>query len=176
MLRLLQGKVACVPIFDTDDTGISGVEGYVDPLGVSMGFKQGGGSIELLEKYRERVDQGIVKYIGAGVTVERFGFEIGDHVIFSGYTGELVSIEGEGLFILLPARFVVATVNTQPTEVPGAFFQDATTGEYFPATYEKLMDLAALAAQECEWLNIKVKYKAPDLDEYDTHTEEFLDE
>lgn len=175
MLRLLTGKIACVPIFDTDDTGISGVEGHVDPLGVSMGFKQGGGSIELLDKYRERVDQGIVKYIGAGVTIERFGFEIGDHVIFSGYTGELVSIGGEGLFILLPARFVVATVNTQPTEVPGLWFQ-GPNGDFFTATYEKTMDLAAMAVQECEWLNIKVKYKAPDLDEYDTHTEEFLDD
>lgn len=175
MLRLLQGKIACVPIFDSDDTGIKGVEGHVDPLGVSMGFKQGAGSIQLLDKYRERVDQGIVKYMGDGVTMERFGFTIGDHVIFSGYTGELVSIEGEGLFILLPARFVVATVNTEPTQVPGLFFQELN-GDFFPATYEKTIELATKAIEQSEWHNMRVKYKAPDLEEYDTHTEEFLDD
>lgn len=176
MLRLPRGKIACVPIFDSDDTGIKGVEGHVDPLGASMGFKQGGESIHLLDKYRERVDQGIIKYMGDGVTIERFGFTIGDHIIFSGYTGELVSIEGEGLFILLPARFVVATVQTEPTEVPGVFFQDALSGEYFPATYEKVIDLATKAIEQSEWHNLKVKYKAPPLEEYDTHIEELADD
>ncbi len=160
MLRLLRGKIACVPIFDTADTGIKGHDGT---------------NIVLLDKYRERVDQGIVKYVGKDVTVDRFGFGIGDHVIFSGYTGELVSIEGEGLFILLPARFVTCTVNPEPTEVPGLFFEDAD-GEYFPATYEMSVPLLAKAIEQAKWYSINVKHKAPDIDEYDTHTEEFLDE
>lgn len=175
MLRLLQGKIACVPIFDTNDTGIEGVKGHVDPLGEKMGYSQGGGSIELLDQYRERVDQGIVKYVGHGVTRERFGFGIGDLVVFSGYTGELVSVGGEGLFILLPARFVTCTVQSEPTEVPGLFFEDAD-GEYFPATYEMSVPLIAKAIQEAPWRNINVKHKAPDLDEYDTHIEELTDE
>jgi co-chaperonin GroES (HSP10) len=95
MLKLLQGKIACVPIFDSNDSGVKGIQGHVDALGAQLGYKQSGGNIQLLDNYRERVDQGIVKYMGHGVTQERFGFGIGDLVIFSGYTGELVSIEGD---------------------------------------------------------------------------------
>ncbi len=160
MLRLLRGKIACVPIFDTNDTGIKGHDGT---------------NIVLLDQYRERVDQGIVKYIGKDVTVDRFGFGIGDHVIFSGYTGELVSVEGEGLFILLPARFVTCTVQTEPTKVDGLFFQDLD-GDFFPATYEASVPLLAKAIEQSDWFNINIKKSTPALEEYDTHTEEFLDE
>jgi co-chaperonin GroES (HSP10) len=160
MLRLPKGKIACVPIFDTADTGIKGHDGT---------------NIVLLDKYRERVDQGIVKYIGKGVTVDRFGFGIGDHVIFSGYTGELVSVEGDGLYILLPARFVSCTVQTEPTEVPGLFFEDEA-GEFFPATYEMAVPLLAKAIEQAPWRNINVKDHKPDLKDYDTHIEELVDD
>lgn len=160
MLRLLRGKIACTPIFDTNDTGIKGHDGT---------------NIVLLDKYRERVDQGIVKYIGKDVTVDRFGFGIGDHVIFSGYTGELVSIEGEGLFILLPARFVTCTVQTEPTEVPGLFFEDEA-GEFFPATYEMSVPLLARAIEQAPWRNIDVKAHKPALVDYGTHVEELVDD
>lgn len=161
MLRLPRGKIACVPVFDTNDTGIKGYDGS---------------NIILLDQYRERVDQGIVKYVGNGVTVERFGFHIGDLVIFSGYTGELVNIEGDGLFIILPARFVTCTVQTQPTEVPGLFFQDAETSEYFPATFEASVPLLAKAVEEAPWRNINVAKATPELHEYDTHIEEMVDD
>ena len=161
MIRLPRGKIACVPIFDSNDTGIKGHDGS---------------SIVLLDKYRERVDQGIVKYVGDGVTIERFGFNIGDLVIFSGYTGELVNIEGDGLFIILPARFVTATVQTQPTEVSGLFFQDALTGEYFPATYEAAVPLLAKALEEAPWRVINVSKDKPKLEDYNTHIEELVDE
>jgi co-chaperonin GroES (HSP10) len=160
MLRLPRGKIAAVPIFDSADTGIKGY---------------GDSNIILLDKYRERVDQGIVKYVGDGVTVERFGFNIGDHIIFSGYTGELVNIEGDGLFILLPARFVVATIRTEPTQIPGLFFQEAN-GDFFPATYEAAMPLMAKAIEESEWRQINIKKFTPKLDEYDTHIEELVDD
>lgn len=161
MLRLPRGKIACVPVFDSNDTGIQGHDGS---------------NIVLLDQYRERVDQGVVKYVGAGVTQERFGFNIGDLVIFSGYTGELVNIEGDGLFIILPARFVTCTVQTEPTEVPGLFFQDALTGEYFLATYEAAIPLVAKALEEAPWRTINVSRDTPKLEEYDTHIEELLDE
>ena len=119
MLRLPRNRVACVPIFDSSD---SGIQGY------------GGKNIVLLDQYKERVDQGIVKYVGAGVTREKNGFGIGDMVIFSGYSGELVSIEGEGLFIILPARFIKAAIEPEPTVVSGLFFRydnDKFEEEYF---------------------------------------------
>ena len=150
MLKLPRGRVACVPIFDSSDSGISGTE-------------KGSGNIIILDEYRERVDQGIVKYIGAGVTRERYGFGIGDMVIFSGYSGELVSIEGEGLFIILPARFVVCAIIPEPTQIDGLFFQD-TDGDYWPATYESAMEIIAKALGETSV--IKIAKDRPDLEDY----------
>ena len=166
MLKLPRNRVACIPIFDSSDTGISGTE-------------KGSGTITLLESSRERVDQGIVKYVGAGVTREKNGFGIGDMVIFSGYSGELVSIEGEGLFIILPARFVVAQIITKPTEVSGLFFRSVSSTstkfvpeeyKYFPATYEKAMELIAKALEETSV--IEIAKDRPTLEDYERAEED----
>jgi len=168
MLKLPRNRVACVPIFDSSDTGVSGTE-------------KESGNIIILDEYRERVDQGIVKYVGAGVTRERYGFSIGDMVIFSGYSGELVSIEGEGLFIILPARFIVAVIETEPTVVNGLYFKSAghtsikypqgpVLDEYFPATYEKAIELIAQALGETSV--IKIAKDKPTLEDYKEVEEE----
>ncbi|KKL13541.1 hypothetical protein LCGC14_2524750 [marine sediment metagenome] len=157
MLKLPRNRVACVPIFDSSDTGVSGTE-------------KESGNIIILDEYRERVDQGIVKYVGAGVTRERYGFSIGDMVIFSGYSGELVSIEGEGLFIILPARFVVAVIETEPTVVSGLWFKDSSTGNMFEATYEKAIELIAQALGETSV--IKIAKDKPTLEDYKEVEEE----
>ena len=151
MLKLPRNRVACIPIFDSSDTGISGTE-------------KGSGTITLLESSRERVDQGIVKYVGAGVTREKNGFGVGDMVIFSGYSGELVSIEGEGLFIILPARFVVAQIIPEPTRISGLWFKDSSTGNMFEATYEKAMELIAKALEETSV--IEIAKDRPTLEDY----------
>ena len=161
MLKLLRNRVACVPIFDSSDSGIKGYENADPALGYQ---KPKSGNIVLLDDYRERVDQGIVKYVGAGVTREKHGFGIGDMVIFSGYSGELVSIEGEGLFIILPARFVVATIVTEPTVVSGLWFRDSSTGNMFEATYEKAMELIAKALEETS--TIEISKDRPTLEDY----------
>ena len=184
MLKLLRYRVACIPIFDSSSTGIEGFKGAVADKGYT---KPKDGNIVLLDDYRERVDQGIVKYIGAGVTRKRFGFGIGDMVIFSGYSGELVSIEGEGLFIILPARFVVCSIDPKPTVVSGLYFREASIEEqpkgmnrddyliarsagdfdkfsYFPATYEKAMELIAKSLEETS--TIKIAKDRPTLEDY----------
>ncbi len=179
MLRLHRNRVACVPIFDSSDSGIKGFENATPDKGWK---KPKSGNIELLDQYRERVDQGIVKYIGAGVTREKNGFSIGDMVIFSGYSGELVSIEGEGLFIILPARFVVACIVPEPTVVSGLFFKSAVVEkpisnldyEYFPATYEKAVELIAKALGETS--TIKIAKDRPDLEDYKRVEEDEEDE
>jgi co-chaperonin GroES (HSP10) len=173
MLKLPRNRVACVPIFDSSD---SGIKGYVDAKPDSGYKRSESGNIILLDEYRERVDQGIVKYVGAGVTRERYGFGIGDMVIFSGYSGELVSIEGEGLFIILPARFVVCSIETKPTVVSGLYFKSSypvsasLDGEYFPATYEKAVELIAQALGETSV--IKIAKDRPDLEDYKRVEEE----
>jgi len=156
MLKLPRNRVACVPIFDSSDSGIKGYDNAEPALGYQ---KPKSGNIVLHDEYRERVDQGIVKYVGSGVTREKNGFGIGDMVIFSGYSGELVSIEGEGLFIILPARFIVACIVTEPTVVSGLFLQSIDPGlgrtdTYFPATYEKAIELIAKALEETSVLQI----------------------
>ena len=166
MLKLPRNRVACVPIFDSSDSGIKGYENADPALGYQ---KPKSGNIVLLDDYRERVDQGIVKYVGAGVTREKHGFGIGDMVIFSGYSGELVSIEGEGLFIILPARFVVATIVTEPTVISGLYFKSPNPmitlpDEYFPATYEKAMELIAKALEETS--TIEISKDRPTLEDY----------
>ena len=169
MLRLLRNRVACVPIFDSSDSGIKGFENATPDPGWK---KPKSGNIELLDQYRERVDQGIVKYVGSGVTREKYGFGIGDMVIFSGYSGELVSIEGEGLFIILPARFVSACIIPEPTVVSGLYFKsviesqetNASFDKYFPATYEKAIELIAKALGETSV--IKIAKDRPDLEDY----------
>ncbi|HEC63930.1 MAG TPA: hypothetical protein ENI23_01405, partial [bacterium] len=134
-------------VFSGIVTPDSGIKGH-DDAEAALGYqKPKSGNIEFLDEYKERVDQGIVKYVGSGVTREKNGFGIGDMVIFSGYSGELVSIEGEGLFIILPARFVVAQIITEPTQIDGLFFQD-TEGNYWPATYESAIEIIAKALAE----------------------------
>ncbi|HEC64064.1 MAG TPA: hypothetical protein ENI23_02080 [bacterium] len=160
MIKLPRNRVACIPIFDSSDSGIKGYDDAKAALGYQ---KPTSGNIELLDEYKERVDQGIVKYVGAGVTKERYGFGIGDMVIFSGYTGELVSVEGEGLFIILPARFVVAVIIPEPTQISGLFFQD-TDGDYWPATYESAIELIAKSLGETSTL--KITKDRPRLEDY----------
>lgn len=126
MLRIPAHKLAVTPLFDTDRYG----------------------SLYIPEQARERCDQGIVKYIG-----DKCNFvQIGDHVTFSGYTGTLLSLEGEGLLILLPEDFVVAVIeydanDVAKIEIPGLFFGGAK-GEYFPATYEMAINLVAKGIEE----------------------------
>lgn len=169
MLKLPRNRVACVPIFDSPDSGIKG-DVTAEP---ALGFqKPKSGNIVLHDEYRERVDQGIVKYIGSGITREKNGFGVGDMVIFSGYSGELVSIEGEGLFIILPARFIVASIIPEPTVVDGLYFRSADlvsktfpfAYEYFPATYEKAIELIAQALEETSTL--KIAKDRPKVEDY----------
>jgi len=172
MLRLPRNRVACVPIFDSSDSGIKGYDNAEAALGYQ---KPKSGNIVLHDAYRERVDQGLVKYVGAGVTREKNGFGVGDMVIFSGYSGELVSIEGEGLFIILPARFIVASIVTEPTVVSGLYFKSSKQvgislgdpiyqEEYFPATYEKAIELIAQALEGTS--TIKIAKDRPKLEDY----------
>src|SRR5678810_1211728 len=71
MMKLVKDRVAVTPIFDADTSP---------------------GGIIIPDIAKERCDQGIVKYIGPNVK----DIKIGMYVLFSGYTGTLVHIAGEG--------------------------------------------------------------------------------
>jgi co-chaperonin GroES (HSP10) len=126
MLRMPRKNVAVVPLFDTLKVG----------------------SLYIPEQARERCDQGIVKYVGTKCEYVKEG----DHVVFSGYTGTLLSLEGEGLLIVLPEQFVVAVIEYDASEVagieiPGLFFK-GSDGEFFPATYEMATGILAKGIEE----------------------------
>jgi len=101
------------------------------------------GSIIIPETAQERCDQGLVKYIGPDVT----SVQPGDHIIFSGYTGTLMSIEGEGLLIVLPEEFINGKLEAPDTEIPGLYFHGAD-GSSFTATYEMAMNIIAKGLEQ----------------------------
>jgi hypothetical protein len=106
------------------------------------------GSLYIPEQARERVDQGIIKYVGDKCNYVKPG----DHIVFSGYTGTLLSLEGEGLLIVLPEQFIVAIIEYDEAEVarveiPGLHFR-GVDGDYFPATYEMATGLIAKGLEE----------------------------
>lgn len=116
MISLLKDRIACVPMFDPEMYG----------------------HIVIPKTAQERCDQGLVKYIGPEVT----SVQPGDHILFSGYTGTLVDLEGEGLLISLPEEFITAKIEAPDTEIPGLYFRGAD-GMTFTATYEMAMNIIA---------------------------------
>lgn len=153
MLKLTEKKLACIPLFDS--------------------LKSAGG-LHIPEQARERCDQGIVKYIGAKCDF----VEPGDHVLFSGYTGTLLELEGEGLLIILPEEFVTAIIEYDGHEVAnidisGLYFKDKE-GRHWPASYEIASRLIAKSLEESPffqrvtayaWKNTKLESR-PKISDY----------
>lgn len=126
MISTLGSKVAIEPMFDPEMIG----------------------SLYVPDMAKERCDQGTVKYIGADVDF----LKPGDHVLFSGYSGTLVRLEGEGLLIIMPEKFITCIIYDDPTLVDGLFFR-SVAGEYIPANYEQITQLSARALE----INNKVR-------------------
>lgn len=53
-----------------------------------------------------RIDNGVVKYVGPDCKY----VSIGDHIIFSGYSGTQLDIDGEPTLIILNEDFIVARI------------------------------------------------------------------
>ncbi len=130
MLQLHRRNVAAIPLFDSLQTA---------------------GGLWIPEQARERCDQGIVKYIGKDVKE----VSEGDHILFSGYSGTLLDLEGEGTLIILPERYVVAKIAYDGPEVAnidisGLYFRDSD-GRYWNATYEFASRLISKGLEESKW-------------------------
>ena len=127
------------------------------PLNESDHFVHGTLKLEKPTSAKWRVNQGIVKYTGASVEAIRPG----DHVFFSGYSGSLFEISGEGRLILLPESHVVARLDNLPTtEIPGLYCRDPEDGTYFNATYEIALLFVRDAIEASSWFkNMKVEDK-----------------
>lgn len=140
MIRLQGNKVASTPIFDPDKIG----------------------RIYIPDQAKERCDQGIVKYIGPDVEWVRPN----DYILFSGYTGTLIRLEGEGMLIVMPEDFVSCIIEPPNTDIEGLYFR-GKDGTYFTATYEQAVELLARGIEESEWhKHFKVATPRPKIEEY----------
>lgn len=108
MIRLKNKQVLIQPIFDSD---------Y---------YNSQTQLIKIPEYAKERSDQGIIKYMGEDVDPS---IKIGDHVIFSGYTGTTIGVDDE-LLILLHSDFIKATLDDiEAYEVPGLYLRGKIDGK-----------------------------------------------
>lgn len=105
MITLVKRKIAVKPILDPDKIG----------------------SLYVPDVAKERSDQGIVKYVGPNVK----DVKIGDHILFSGYTGTTVQFEndGDGVLIIFDERFTVCILNGPDTNVNGLYFRGVVDAE-----------------------------------------------
>lgn len=81
-MKVLADRVAIIPIEDPDTT----------PAGLFIP-----------DTGKQNADQGVVKYIGRDVK----DVKIGDHVLFSPYSGTQVSTDVDGLLVILPEKDIV---------------------------------------------------------------------
>jgi len=143
MITIRPKKVAVVPLYDPDKTA---------------------GGIWIPDMAKERVDQGIVKYVGADVSL----VDIGDHILFSGYTGSLVNLDGEGTLIIMEEDFITAKLcEPAQVEISSLYFR-GVGGEYFPCTYEMAMEMIAAFVRRSDWFRrINVTTPRPTEKEYE---------
>jgi chaperonin GroES len=127
MLQVIKDRVAIKPIWEKEVTS---------------------GGIIIPEIARERTKQGIVKYIGPDVK----DLQPGDYVYFSAYDGTLFYSDSEGYLIIMREYFVAAhrTEQVFDTDIPGLYFKDRE-GKYYPAKYDMIFDLVAMAAVDSNW-------------------------
>lgn len=105
------------------------------------------GSIYIPDMAQGRTQQGIVKYVGAEVV----DIHVGDHVMYSPYSGTLIHLEGEGKLIIVHHDFITARLPDQiSTDIPGLFFK-GRDGTFYMANYELAMEFITRAVGETDW-------------------------
>jgi len=78
------------------------------------------GGIIIPDEAKERSDQGYVKYLGTNCEE----LEVGDYVMFSGYTGTNLAVDGEGHVIIMHKDFIICKLDPPNTQVPGLYYRD----------------------------------------------------
>lgn len=132
MLKLKSKQVGVEPIYDSD---------YYNPTSKL---------IQIPQQAKERCDQGIIKCMGADCDP---ALKIGDHIIFSGYTGTTIGID-DGIIIVIHSDFIKAIINDNIVEVEGLYLR-SRDGTYFTAHSDTALRLVADALSEK--FNISVK-------------------
>ena len=146
MLTLNKNNVAVVPVFDADKSE---------------------GGLWIPDIAKKRANQGVVKYIGREVKE----IQVGDYVLFSGYTGTTVRLSGgEGVVIIMHQDFVNAKISlTENIIVPGLYYKHRDPVEgvgYYMATYEMIVPLVAKAMEDFG-NKLNVVAPKPKVEDYD---------
>jgi len=66
------------------------------------------GSLYIPDPAKKRINQGII--VAKGPACKDTDVEIADHVLFSGYTGDQVTLEESGQFYVIPETHVIAVL------------------------------------------------------------------
>lgn len=139
MIKPIQDKVYIAPISDADTSA---------------------GGIVIPDQAKERIDQGIVKYVGPDVQ----DIKPGDYVIFPNYSGTLIYIEDEeDLLIIMREDDITATlVEPINISIPGLYTKTLERVEdskgmrvvidrYFPVDYTTAIRYITDAIKNAEW-------------------------
>lgn len=133
MIRVKPKYCAIVPIDDPDKVG----------------------HIYIPDVAKDRVDQGIVKYVGRDCTYVKPL----DYVTFGGYNGQLVYIENEGRLIIVNEDFITARIDKDDidyTEIKDLYVR--TRDGYTTVTYETAIDFLARAITNASWFQDKINW------------------
>jgi len=134
--KVLGNKLLVTPLYDPD--------------------KSESGLLWIPDEAKERCYQGIVKYIGPDVK----DISIGDHVLFAGYTGTLLVIQGESDLIALTEDDCECAFGPINVVIPGLYFRDSE-GNYFTATYEQSQTIIANALSMTKWFkSTRMKFRS----------------
>lgn len=118
------------------------------------------GGLWIPEEAKERVDQGVVYAIGPTCEI----VQAGDHVIFPGYSGQLIQVEDEGTFIMMRETDISLKITgdeVSQTDCPGLYFK-GKDGVFFTATVEMALFLIAKGIEDSPWrANFKWGAKSP---------------
>jgi chaperonin GroES len=118
------------------------------------------GGIIIPEMAKERTKQGIVKYVGSDCKL----VSIGDWVLFNGYAGVLIFLEGEGRLISMDERDINCICGPSEwaaTTVPGLYNRGGNN-QYFNTTFESALAQLKEVAAAFMSQHVKRSMKKPD--------------
>ncbi len=121
--------------------------------------KSDSGLLYIPEDSIRRANQGTVSVIGSEVTTVK----VGDFVLFSGYSGTTVRVDGE-IVIIMHEDFLTCKIDEEIGEVNGLYMR-MLEGEHIPAPHNFVIKMLNLAVQDRD-VDIpkpkKEEYNAPD--------------
>lgn len=113
---------------------------------IALGNEKKVGSLYIPDGSEGRIDNGVVKYVGPDCEY----VSIGDHCVFSGWSGTQLDMDGEPTLIILDEDYITAIVkDTQELLVDDLFVRSVDNSIPFTnITYEEILNILASYAQQ----------------------------